>query len=745
MLRILIRLLTPLSLGVQFTAIAAFTTMAASAPVPDDIAGEVQAHVNGKIISFPSLKTDVTADIQGDLAAVTVVQTFINPTSQPLNATYLFPLNKDAAVHAMQMQVADEIIEARIAKFADARKTFETAKNEGKAAALLEQKRPNMFTQNVANLMPGVPIVVTLKYVQTVPRVDGAYELVVPLVVGPRYHPIQRPNVVARAAGIPIADDAGSTPAAPAANGVWRFSPAPAYPPVNGLTAPPTAVDEDRVSLKVNLTAGVAIEDVTSTTHAIRATGDSNSKTRSLTLAGGRTIDNRDFIVRYTLAGTAIQAGLLAHKDETGGTLSLLIEPPAVSDAATVTPREMIFILDTSGSMNGEPIEASKSFMAQALRMLRSDDYFRIIRFSSSASELSAGPIPATPANLRAAVSFVNDLQANGGTEVLAGLRLAFNNQPLPGTHRMLVFLSDGYVSNEAEILNLVAAGIGNAHTYVLGVGTGVNRYLLAEMAHQGRGFMRIIDPTEKSEEAAVAFAKRLDATLMTDLTIDWGDLAVADVTPAKLPDLFAGNSLRVQARYTKGGEHVINIKGKIRGQEATLPVKLSLPDEATGEDTRAVPLIWARTKIKDYMRILMTPEPLRHGTHSNAAIEDAITKLGLTYHLATQWTSFVAVATKVLNPAPATTQDTDINLPKVKGVGEGAYPPNGKQQPKLPQPQHRLPPQQRAANPFVQTIAQSQHTFGGSSTPEPETLGGLAIIILGLLTAIRRRRVQLA
>ena len=180
----------PLCFGLSVLALP----LARAAPIPDDIAGQVRAFVDGSMVQFPSLKTDITADVQGDLAAVTVVQTFVNPTTVPLNATNLFPLNKDAAVHAMSMKVGDEIIEARIERKAQARKTFETAKREGKAGSLLEQQRPNMFTQNVANLMPGMPVAVTLEYVQTVPRVDGAYELVMPLVVGPRYMPRSNPE-----------------------------------------------------------------------------------------------------------------------------------------------------------------------------------------------------------------------------------------------------------------------------------------------------------------------------------------------------------------------------------------------------------------------------------------------------------------------------------------------------------------------------------------------------------------------
>lgn len=713
------------------------------APAPDELSGQVRALVDGRTIQFPSLKTDITADVQGDLAAVTVVQTFLNPTTVPLNATYLFPLSKDAAVHAMRMKVGDEIIEARIDRKAQARQTFETAKREGKSATLLEQHRPNMFTQNVANLMPGMPIEVTLKYVQTVARVDGAYELAVPLVVGPRYMPRSAPDVLARMTTPDTDRDA--PPAAPV--GQWTFAPPPAYPPVNGLDAPET-IDEDRVSIRVNLAAAVSIEEVSSATHAISIDGGDDLETRSVTLAGGRTIDNRDFVLRYKLAGEAVQAGLLTHVNESGGTFSLLIEPPAIPADDAITPREIVFVLDTSGSMGGAPMEASKAFMTEALRALRPTDYFRIIRFSSSASELTSGPVAATPSNLRHALSFVSGLTANGGTEVLSGLRKAFAIPAMPETHRMLVFLSDGYVGNEAEILRMVAENIGRAHTYVLGVGTGVNRYLLAEMAHQGRGFMRIIDPTEKGEEAAVAFARKLDTTVMTDLSIDWGTLNVADVTPQAMPDLFAGDSLRIQGRFTGGGAHTIKINGKVNGRNATLPLQITLPDRATGQETQAIPLIWARSQIKDHMRELMVPGHLRRSGLSDSDIETAVTQLGLGHSLMTQWTSFVAVSMKVVNPEPQMARDADVNLPMVKGVGPGAYPNAGAVQGGIPgrQPQpmlppQPLPPQQRASNPVYQTVAALQHTFGGTSTPEPEAVGALGVTLVGLWMALARRR----
>ena len=536
-------------------ALALASGRAGATALPGDkgLAGRVTAEAGGRTIHFPSLKTDIVADIQGDLVTVAVTQTFVNPTATPLNARYLFPLHKEAAVFAMTMEVGEEVVQAKIREREEARQTFEQGKREGKAAALLEQHRPNMFTQEIANLMPGEPIKVTLKYTQTVPRIDGGYELAVPLVVGPRYIPAgqrNRPQVAglappSRPADMPIADnavlrtDAPSTAGAPApATGVWQLGPVPDYPDVAGLTIPAT-IDADRVSIRVTLASGMPIAGVMSTTHALATTGD--AKARTIALAEGRTVDNRDFILRYTLSGSAPQAGLLAHRDARGGTFSLLIEPPQAPADADISPREMVFVLDTSGSMSGLPIEASKTFMRHALQALRPADTFRIIRFSSSASELASGPIPATPSNIRAGTAYVESLRADGGTEVVAGLRQAYGIAQSPGTLRIVVFLSDGYVGNEPEILRMVSASVGQGRLYAFGIGSAVNRYLIEEMARHGRGLSRIIDPTEKSHEAAIQFASRLKTPVLTDIQIDWGSLKPRDVTPALIPDSVRG------------------------------------------------------------------------------------------------------------------------------------------------------------------------------------------------------------
>jgi Ca-activated chloride channel family protein len=657
----------------------------------------------------------------------------------PLNAKYLFPLHKDAAVFSMTMQVGEEVVQAKIREREEARQTFEQGKREGKAAALLEQHRPNMFTQEIANLMPGDPIKVTLKYTQTVPRIDGGYELVVPLVVGPRYIPAERVNrpqvAVLAPTGIlrDIPDDK-STP--PAATGVWQLGPVPEYPEVTGLTIPAT-IDADRVSIRVNLASGIPIAGVTSTTHALATTGDTRAKTVSL--AGGRTVDNRDFILRYVLSATAPQAGLLAHRDVRGGTFSLLIEPPQAPAAADITPREMVFVLDTSGSMAGLPIEASKTLMRHALQALRPADYFRIIRFSSSAGELASGPLLATPTNIRAGMGYVDGLHADGGTEVLAGLRQAYGVAQSPGTLRIVVFLSDGYVGNEPEILRMVSSSVGQGRLYAFGIGTAVNRYLIEEMARHGRGLSRVIDPSEKSHEAAIQFASRLKTPVLTDIQIDWGSLKPQDVTPARIPDLFEGDSIRIQGRFDAAGSHIVKVSGKVNGRPALLPLQIDLPAVAAEGTGDAIPLIWARSRIADHMHELMVPQGLRTSGLADTALKAAVTDLGLKFSLVTQWTSFVAVSERKVNADPASARDGDVPLPMVEAVEPSAY-PNAAQ---LGLGGSRIVPAIPAGGTLIEArapvVPSGQPVFSGGATPEPEHLAGLGLVALLLLWRLRR------
>ena len=676
----------------------------------NDLGGSVQAVVDGKTIHFPALKTDIHAKIQGDLTTVTVTQTFANPTLVPLNATYLFPLNKDAAVHAMTMEVGDEIIQARIHKIGEAKKKFEKAKKQGKAASLLIQHRPNMYTQHIANLMPGLPVKVTLVYDQTIPRVDDSYELVIPLIVGPRYQPAgsgKPPQVVDDGVAVGIKKVKAETQF-----NQWEIETLPSYPEVNGLTIPDT-ISKDRVAINIDLEAGAAIPHLYSRTHKIHVSGEENKK--SIALADGRTIDNRDFVLRYQLAGKNTQPAFLTYKDSKDGYFSLWIEPPASPKSHDITAREMVFVLDTSGSMSGLPIDASKAFMRHALKNLRSKDYFRIIRFSNNASEFTSGPVRATPNNINNGLNYVNSLTANGGTEIPNAIRQAFSVSQPDRTLRIVVFLTDGYIGNESEVLKLITGTIGDARIYAFGVGTSVNRFLLSEMGRKGRGFARFMDPTEDAEEVALELAGKLESPVLTDINIDWGGLKVSEMTPGVIPDLFAGDSIRVLGKIEGNGTHTVQVKGRVRGREASLPVQAVLSDGKSKETSSPIPQIWARSQIADHMGQINSPNNFKTTHLSNDELKQKVIHLGLKHSLTTRWTSFVAVSRKVVNEKPEAARDSQVPLPMVKGVGPKAY-------------GHESP----------MKMAQN---FSGSSVPEPATWAGLIVISLAALLLLKRRQ----
>lgn len=681
-------------------------------PDLDDLAGSVVARVDGEEIHLPLLKADYTVGIDGDAAHVEVTQTFFNPTAEPLHATYLFPLNRKAAIHAMRMDLDGEVVIARIEKKGAARKAFEQAKAEGKAASLLTQHRPNMFTQDIAHLMPGRSVKITLEYVQDVPKIDGAHELIVPMVVGPRYELAGGENPV-RLVGVDGDDRIPRDTHEPAPNypvslkqvdkvSGWHIDRLPAYPPVIGHNAPGD-IDPKRVSLDLRLTAPMSITGVWSDTHALDISGEDRQKT--VRFAGGRAIDNRDFVLRYQLAGDhEVAAGLSSHfDDDHGGSFSLLIEPPHMPAKDMAGQRELVFVLDMSGSMSGEPIATSKAFMEAVIQGLRPDDYFRILRFSDNTSAFSGNAVLATESNKAHALRFVAGLHAGGGTEMNRAINTAFDTRQPKDTTRIVVFLTDGYIGDERNVISSIASRIGNARIYAFGVGRAVNRFLLEAMAKEGRGYVRYAGLGEDAQEAAAGLAASLKTPLLTDISIDWNGLAVTGQTPAKIPDLFEGGSVRVLGRYRSGGKHTVYIEGLINGRAARLPLEIDLAADGSNaaEQVKALPLLWAREQIFDKDRAYTI------GGGTDSRLEQEITDLGLAYSLQSRFTSFVAIAERKLNADPASAMQKSVPVPQVSGVSAQAYP---------------------------------SLNLSGSSTPEPEGVFGILMIMFALAARFRRR-----
>lgn len=571
----------------------------------------------------PLKHTAVRAEISGFLSRVTVTQEFENPFKDKIEAVYVFPLSASAAVDDMTMQVGDHIVRGRILRREQAQAVYEAARSTGQIASLLDQERPNIFTQSVANIMPGERVTVTISYVETLKYEDGSYEFSFPVVVGERYIP-----------GAPVppsqqqsGDDATSgTERVPDAS---RISPR--------ITPPGTRAGHD-ISIEVALDAGVPIDGLRSKSHEIELErlGATSARVR---LKNRSEIPNRDFILGYTAAGQRIADGVLTHAAaDQGGYFTLILQPPERVAVEDVMPKELVFVLDTSGSMSGFPVEKAKEAMKAALDGLYPQDTFNLITFSGDTRILFREPVPATPENLRKAQGFLAAREGSGGTEMMKAVRAALDPSDSQSHIRIVCFMTDGHVGNDMEIIAEVQKHP-HARVFSFGIGGSVNRFLLDKMAEYGRGEVEYVTLSDDGSAAARRFHERVRNPLLTDISIDWAGLPVTDVYPARVPDLFGAKPLILSGRYTASGRGVIRLRGKVAGRDFVREIAVDLPKAEPRHDVLAT--LWARARIDDLM-----------GQDFNGAqqggmradLRETITQLGLEYRLMTQFTSFVAV-----------------------------------------------------------------------------------------------------
>ncbi len=582
----------------------------AAAPASDDITeGQLRAvDATGQLRPpCPLEHTDVDVQVAGLVARVTVTQRFVNPFDETIEAVYLFPLSADAAVDRMTMKIGDRTIAGRIARREEARAAYETARAEGRTASLLEQERPNVFTQSVANIPPGARVDVTISYVETLDYEDGRVEFVFPMVVGQRYLPA--------AAG-------------KAEESMARLS--------TTSVKPETRAGHD-VSIDVQIDAGVPVSAVSSKLHSIETTPKSGHSA-VVHLAARDEIPNRDFVLSWDVAGKKLEDAVLAHRDARGGFVTLILQPPDRVAESDLTPKEIVFVVDTSGSMSGLPMEKSKETVRYAIERLNPDDTFNVITFSGSTRVLFPKPVPASAANREAAMKLLSGTQGGGGTEMMSAIRAALDPSDAQHHLRIVCFLTDGYVGNDLEILSEIQKHA-NARIFAIGIGNSVNRFLLDQMAAEGRGEVAYATLTDDGEQMAKTFFERVRNPLLTDVTIDWNGLPVTDVIPERIPDVFSAKPVVVAARYSAPASGTIRIRGYAGGREVVRDVDVILPESTAGAD--AIATLWARQKVaavsrEDYAGIM-------EGTPRNA-VDERIVALGLEFGLMTPYTSFVAV-----------------------------------------------------------------------------------------------------
>jgi len=565
-----------------------------------------------KEIPLPLKHTDVKGQISGYIATVDVTQQFHNPYDEKIEAVYVFPLPQNAAINEFIMTIGERRIRGIIRERKEAEKIYRQARSQGYVASLLTQERPNIFTQKVANIEPSKQIDVNIKYFNTLAYVDGWYEFVFPMVVGPRFNP------------------PGST------DGVGAVARGK-----TGISGQKTEVQYLKpgersghdISLAVDIDAGVTIEQVACTSHVITNSSSSRNK-RTVKLSSLDSIPNKDFVLRYKVAGKTVKSALVTHRDKRGGFFTLMLYPPENLSYLKRAPMEMIFVLDCSGSMNGKPIAKAKQAITRALKKLQPDDTFQVIRFSNNASQFGPNPVPATPKNIRKAIAYVENLHGSGGTMMIEGIKAALDFAHDPRRFRLVSFMTDGYIGNETEILAAIHQRLGASRIFSFGVGSAVNRYLLDRMAKLGKGAVAYIGLDDSAGQIVDEFYNRISHPALTDVEIDWGDMQVTDMYPGRIPDLFVGRPVILTGRFKGDSSTTIHVKGKVGDMTQDIPIAVNLEDSAATHS--GIACVWARKKIETLGS---------QATYdTNPDLPGEIRQVALEYGLMSAYTAFIAV-----------------------------------------------------------------------------------------------------
>ncbi|MGB2808380.1 MAG: VIT domain-containing protein [Sedimentisphaerales bacterium] len=585
------------------------------------------------ILEFPLKHTSVYARISGFLAQVEVKQHFHNPHKEKIEAVYVFPLPENSAVNEMIMVVGQRNIYGEIHKRMEARQIYEQARAVGKRTALLEQERPNIFTQSVANIQPGEEIVITIRYVQALKYDRGVYRYVFPMVVGPRFIP------------------GGAT----GKQGTGWSQDTNTVPDASRITPPvlkPGRRSAHDISLTVKLDAGMSIEDLNSKSHDIELTDEDVGKA-TVSIMTQDTIPNKDFILEYRVAEDKPRSAYLTHYSQQGGYLLLMIQPSLESVTQNLEPKEIFFVVDCSGSMSGYPIQKVKEAMYHCIQGISPDDTFQIIRFSSNASAFAPKPVPATRLHKEEALDYIQALHGSGGTMMIEGIKACLDYPHAAERQRIVFFMTDGFIGNDDQILAAIKEKVGTTRLFSFGVGSSTNRSLLERMAELGRGTAQYIRQDQDAQPVIKDMLSRISKPYLTDVEINWAGLSVTDVYPNPVPDLYSAQPLILFARYDVAGQGEVTLRGSINGQPYEEKIWISLPNWNT--DNGSLASVWAREKIKYLM--------LEQLGGRMPAIEQEVTNLALEYNLMSQYTSFVAVD-EVIPEGSDTTLPMTIAIP---------------------------------------------------------------------------------
>ena len=539
---------------------------------------------------LPLKSTSADIKVIGVIADIVVTQVYKNEGKKPLEAIYIFPASTRAAVYGMKMTIGKRTIIAKIQERGEARLQYEEAKQQGKSVSLLEQQRPNVFQMNVANILPGDVIQVELKYTELLVPTDGIYEFVYPTVVGPRYS-----NQPAETA--PLSEKWVENPC-------FHQGESPTY----------------TFEITVDIAAGLPIQNTSCSSHKVNIHYDGPSRASIKLDPSEKNGGNRDFIVKYQLAGGKIQSGILLSEGEKGNFFLVMLQPPKRVNVSQIPPREYIFIVDVSGSMYGFPLEISKKLLKDLIGNLRSTDKFNVLLFSGGSSVMAEQSLPATPENIRQSINLIDRQRGGGGTELLPALKRALSLPRSDGYSRTVVIATDGYVTVEEEVFDLIRKNLGDANIFTFGIGSSVNRHLLEGMARVGMGEPFVMSKPEETREKAEKFRKMIESPVLTRIKVNFGKFDVYDVEPLTIPDVFAERPIIVYGKWRglQIGEITLN------GMTSNGPYvsKIDIRKEKPLKSNSALQYLWARHRIAllaDYNFISQDPERVKESNQTGS------------------------------------------------------------------------------------------------------------------------------
>ena len=586
---------------------------------------------DAEVDQLPLKATRTQVRVAGVMAEVVVTQVYKNQGSKTLEAIYIFPASTRAAVHGLRMTIGKRVVEAEIMERKKARETYEKAKEEGQTATLLEQQRPNVFQMNVANILPGDEIMVELRYNELIVPEEGTYRFVYPAVVGPRYSnlPADTKDDKQNWVENPYLHEGQGAP--------YEFDLA-----LDLLTGPPLAM-------------------LKSPSHEIEV--EYSQKTRAhVRIKKDAKAGTKDFVLEYKLAGNKIEAGLLLHRGEKENHFLLMVEPPERVVPETILPREYVFVVDISGSMKGFPLDVSKELMGRIIAGLGPNEFMNVLLFAGGSSVLSEnGSLPASQENKKKAEAFIQKAQGGGGTELLPALERALSLPKKEGLSRIIVVITDGFVSVEPEAIDLVKSNLGQANLFSFGIGSSVNRYLIEVLARVGRGEPQVVLNRAQALTKAEQFRRYIESPVLTDIKVGFQGFKAEQVEPEAVPDLFGLRPLILFGKYSGKPQGVITITGKTAAGDFKQEIKV-VP-EMESDQNKALGYLWARSRIAALSDLNnLQPDDKRIAE---------VTGLGLKYSLLTAYTSFVAVDKEIRADGKVVTVKQPLPLPE--GVSDSA------------------------------------------------------------------------